>query len=53
MGQAGDIATRFARANGINLAYRVRGEGPWLVLIMGYRLPRRDDLGRGLINSQP
>jgi pimeloyl-ACP methyl ester carboxylesterase len=29
---------RFARANGVRLAYRVQGEGPPLVLIMGYRL---------------
>jgi pimeloyl-ACP methyl ester carboxylesterase len=29
---------KIARANGINIAYRVRGEGPLLVLIMGYRL---------------
>ena len=33
-----DIAARFARVNGINLAYRLHGEGPPLVLIMGYRL---------------
>src|ERR1700746_2315145 len=25
-------------ANGVNIAYRFRGEGPPLVLIMGYRL---------------
>ena len=29
---------RFAKANGINIAYRMQGEGPPLVLIMGYRL---------------
>ena len=29
---------RFARINGINIAFRVQGEGPPLVLIMGYRL---------------
>jgi pimeloyl-ACP methyl ester carboxylesterase len=38
MGQTGDIAARFVKVNGINLAYRVRGEGPPLVLVMGYRL---------------
>ena len=32
------MSTRFAKANGINIAYRVQGEGPPLVLIMGYRL---------------
>ncbi|WP_024520209.1 alpha/beta hydrolase [Bradyrhizobium sp. Tv2a-2] len=32
------MSTRFAKANGINLAYRVQGGGPPLVLIMGYRL---------------
>src|SRR5579863_325903 len=29
---------RLAKVNGINLAYRVQGEGPPLVLVMGYRL---------------
>jgi pimeloyl-ACP methyl ester carboxylesterase len=29
---------RFARINGIDIAFRVQGEGPPLVLIMGYRL---------------
>jgi pimeloyl-ACP methyl ester carboxylesterase len=29
---------RFARVNGINIAYRIKGEGPPLVLVMGYRL---------------
>jgi pimeloyl-ACP methyl ester carboxylesterase len=38
MKQTGDIAARFAKANGINLAYRLQGEGPPLVLVMGYRL---------------
>jgi pimeloyl-ACP methyl ester carboxylesterase len=38
MKQTSDIAARFARVNGINLAYRVQGEGPPLVLVMGYRL---------------
>jgi pimeloyl-ACP methyl ester carboxylesterase len=38
MRQTGDIAARFAGVNGINLAYRVRGEGPPLMLVMGYRL---------------
>jgi pimeloyl-ACP methyl ester carboxylesterase len=31
-------ATKVARANGIDIAHRVRGNGPPLVLIMGYRL---------------
>jgi len=29
---------RFARINGIDIAFRVQGDGPPLVLIMGYRL---------------
>lgn len=29
---------RFANVNGVNLAFRVQGEGPPLVLVMGYRL---------------
>jgi pimeloyl-ACP methyl ester carboxylesterase len=33
-----DTAVRFTSVNGVNLAYRVRGEGPALVLVMGYRL---------------
>jgi pimeloyl-ACP methyl ester carboxylesterase len=32
------MTMRFAKVNGIKIAYRVRGEGPPLVLIMGYRL---------------
>jgi pimeloyl-ACP methyl ester carboxylesterase len=32
------MSARFAEVNGIRLAYRVRGEGPPLVLVMGYRL---------------
>jgi pimeloyl-ACP methyl ester carboxylesterase len=32
------MTTRLAEVNGINLAYQVRGEGPPLVLVMGYRL---------------
>ena len=32
------MSTRFARVNGINIAYHVRGEGAPLVLVMGYRL---------------
>ncbi len=32
------MTIRFAKANGVNIAYRVQGEGPPLVLIMGYRL---------------
>jgi len=38
MRQKDDIAVHFAGVNGINLAYRVQGEGPPLVLVMGYRL---------------
>ena len=38
MARPRDIAARFARVNGIKLAYRVHGEGHPLVLIMGYRL---------------
>lgn len=32
------MTARFAEVNGIKLAYRVEGEGPPLVLVMGYRL---------------
>src|ERR1700761_5580615 len=32
------MTTRLAKVNGINLAYRVQGDGPPLVLVMGYRL---------------
>ena len=32
------MKTRFAKANGVNIAFRVLGEGPPLVLVMGYRL---------------
>ena len=32
------MTARLAKANGINVAYRVWGEGPPLVLVMGYRL---------------
>jgi pimeloyl-ACP methyl ester carboxylesterase len=32
------MSSRLARVNGINLAYRVKGEGPPLVIVMGYRL---------------
>ena len=32
------MTMRFARVNGVRLAYRMQGEGPPLVLIMGYRL---------------
>lgn len=32
------MTAHFARVNGVRLAYRVRGEGPPLVLLMGYRL---------------
>lgn len=31
-------ATKIARVNGINIGHQVRGNGPPLVLIMGYRL---------------
>jgi pimeloyl-ACP methyl ester carboxylesterase len=37
-GQTDKITTRFAKVNGVNIAYRVHGEGPPLVLVMGYRL---------------
>jgi pimeloyl-ACP methyl ester carboxylesterase len=32
------MTTRFAKVNGVNIAVRVQGEGPPLVLVMGYRL---------------
>src|SRR5215471_21171319 len=32
------MTTRVARVNGVNIAYSVQGEGPPLVLVMGYRL---------------
>lgn len=32
------MTTRFAKVNGVNIAFRVQGEGPPLVLVMGYRL---------------
>ena len=32
------MTTCFAKVNGIKIAYRVQGDGPPLVLIMGYRL---------------
>jgi pimeloyl-ACP methyl ester carboxylesterase len=32
------MTTRLARVNGVNIAYRVQGDGPLLVLVMGYRL---------------
>jgi pimeloyl-ACP methyl ester carboxylesterase len=32
------MTTRFAGANGVNIAYSVQGKGPPLVLVMGYRL---------------
>jgi pimeloyl-ACP methyl ester carboxylesterase len=37
-GRKSGMTTRLARANGINIAYRVQGQGPQLVLVMGYRL---------------
>jgi pimeloyl-ACP methyl ester carboxylesterase len=33
-----EMSASLAKVNGVNLAYRVRGEGPPLVLVMGYRL---------------
>jgi pimeloyl-ACP methyl ester carboxylesterase len=33
-----DMMARFAKVNGVKLAYRITGEGPPLVLVMGYRL---------------
>jgi 3-oxoadipate enol-lactonase len=32
------MTTRFAAVNGVNIAYSVQGNGPPLVLVMGYRL---------------
>jgi 3-oxoadipate enol-lactonase len=32
------MTTRFAEVNGVNIAFHVQGEGPPLVLVMGYRL---------------
>jgi pimeloyl-ACP methyl ester carboxylesterase len=32
------MTTRFAKVNGVNIGYCVQGEGPPLVLVMGYRL---------------
>jgi pimeloyl-ACP methyl ester carboxylesterase len=32
------MTPHFAEVNGINIAYQARGEGPPLVLVMGYRL---------------
>jgi pimeloyl-ACP methyl ester carboxylesterase len=32
------MGVRFANVNGIRIAYRIRGKGPPLVLVMGYRL---------------
>ena len=32
------MGTRFVEVNGIKIAYLVRGEGPPLMLVMGYRL---------------
>src|SRR6516164_7731316 len=32
------MEVRFAQVNGIRMAYRIRGTGPPLVLVMGYRL---------------
>jgi pimeloyl-ACP methyl ester carboxylesterase len=38
MTQAAQTAERVVRINGINIAFRLQGDGPPLVLIMGYRL---------------
>jgi len=38
MTQAAATDSKLARINGINIAFRVQGKGPPLVLIMGYRL---------------
>jgi pimeloyl-ACP methyl ester carboxylesterase len=35
---ANNMTARFAKVNGVSIAYRVWGEGPPLVLVMGYRL---------------
>src|SRR5215467_14261165 len=32
------MTARLVKVNGFNIAYRLQGEGPPLVLIMGYRL---------------
>src|ERR1700743_1475492 len=32
------MTTRYAAVNGVNIAYAVHGNGPPLVLVMGYRL---------------
>jgi pimeloyl-ACP methyl ester carboxylesterase len=32
------VTVRFAKVNGIRMAYRIQGAGPPLVLVMGYRL---------------
>jgi pimeloyl-ACP methyl ester carboxylesterase len=32
------MTTRFAGVNGVSIAYSLRGKGPPLVLVMGYRL---------------
>ncbi|MBV9395237.1 MAG: alpha/beta hydrolase, partial [Methylobacteriaceae bacterium] len=34
----GDVPSRFAYVNGVNIAFNLQGEGPPLVLLMGYRL---------------
>jgi pimeloyl-ACP methyl ester carboxylesterase len=38
MGLNNKMTARFAIANGVKIAFRVQGEGPPLVLVMGYRL---------------
>lgn len=38
MTRAAAMAPRVAKTDGINIAFRIQGEGPPLVLIMGYRL---------------
>ena len=37
-GQTNGMTTRFAGVNGVNISYGVQGQGPPLVLVMGYRL---------------
>jgi pimeloyl-ACP methyl ester carboxylesterase len=32
------VTAHFVKTNGIRIAYRIHGEGPPLVLVMGYRL---------------
>jgi len=32
------MALHYAKVNGVRITYRVQGQGPPLVLVMGYRL---------------